>query len=174
MQMKWIEPSTLWSARFRKAVRQEGGELGPRHLARGHGELAVLDLAGVPDMAVDRHVVGRIGEHHPGLSRPSIRTVDHLRDRAHRRRSDGGGPSCQTSPGAHARAALSSGRTSSAGSPGSSGASAVDEAVDLGNREAGDADDRSRDRLSSSAPSSSASSSSSQPALSASLLSAST
>ena len=35
-----------------------------RHLARGHGELAVLHRAGAADMAVDRHVVGRIGEDH--------------------------------------------------------------------------------------------------------------
>ena len=67
MQMKWIAPSTLTSARFAEARAQEGGELARRHLARGHGELAVLDPARAADVAVDLHVVGRIGEDHPRL-----------------------------------------------------------------------------------------------------------
>ena len=45
---------------------QEGGELGSRHLARGHGEFAVPGLAGSADMTVDGDVIGRVGEHHPG------------------------------------------------------------------------------------------------------------
>lgn len=39
---------------------QETCELLGRHLGRGHRELAVLHLARIADMAVDRHVVGRV------------------------------------------------------------------------------------------------------------------
>lgn len=42
---------------------QKGGELGLRHLARRHRDLGVLDRAEAADVAVDRHVVGRVGEH---------------------------------------------------------------------------------------------------------------
>ena len=41
---------------------QEAGELLPAHLARGEGEVAMVDGAETADMAVDRHVVGRVGE----------------------------------------------------------------------------------------------------------------
>ena len=44
---------------------QEGGELGRAHLARGEGELAVVGAAG-EHMALDRHIVGRVREHHLG------------------------------------------------------------------------------------------------------------
>src|SRR5690606_28486155 len=33
-----------------------------RHVSRSHGELAVADLAKTADMAVDGHVIGRVGE----------------------------------------------------------------------------------------------------------------
>jgi hypothetical protein len=41
---------------------QEAGEGFGRHLADPHGELAMADPAKPRDMAVDRHVVGRVGE----------------------------------------------------------------------------------------------------------------
>jgi hypothetical protein len=49
---------------------EEGGELGLIHLARGHREFAVPDRPEPADMAVDRHVVWRVGEDHrgPGLA----------------------------------------------------------------------------------------------------------
>ena len=49
---------------------QERREFGRRHLAGGHGELAVLDGAKAADVAGNRHIVGRIGEHHlrPGVA----------------------------------------------------------------------------------------------------------
>jgi hypothetical protein len=52
IQTKWTAPSRLTSALV--------------HLARGHGEFAVLDLARAADMTVDLHVVGRIGENGAG------------------------------------------------------------------------------------------------------------
>jgi len=45
---------------------QKARELGLAHLARGKGELAMLDGAEPANVAVDLHVVGRIGEHHLG------------------------------------------------------------------------------------------------------------
>jgi hypothetical protein len=43
---------------------QERDELGPRHLARGHRELAMLDFAKAADIAADRHIVRRVAEDH--------------------------------------------------------------------------------------------------------------
>ena len=43
---------------------QERGELGLVHLAHGHRELAMADGAEPADVAVDRHIVGRVGEDH--------------------------------------------------------------------------------------------------------------
>jgi len=41
---------------------EKDGELGPRHLARGHGEPAVLHPVQPADVTGDRNVTGRIGE----------------------------------------------------------------------------------------------------------------
>ena len=48
---------------------QESGVFGLVHLTRGHREFAMADRAEPADMAVDRHIVRRIGEDHggPGL-----------------------------------------------------------------------------------------------------------
>jgi hypothetical protein len=43
---------------------EEARELGFGHFACGHGELAVLHRAEAADMAVDRNIVGGIGEYH--------------------------------------------------------------------------------------------------------------
>ena len=64
MQTKWMAPSAERRARWPKAVPRKAVNSCPGHLARGHGELAVLDPAGAADVAVDRHVVGRVGEDH--------------------------------------------------------------------------------------------------------------
>ncbi len=53
-----------------KDCRKKGGELVVTHLARRHGELAMLDLSHPRDMAIDGNVVGRVGEHHPRLAAP--------------------------------------------------------------------------------------------------------
>ena len=45
-------------------IAQERGERLRAHLARGHGELFVLDLAQAAGVAVDLHVVGRICDRH--------------------------------------------------------------------------------------------------------------
>ncbi len=45
-----------------KGVAQEAGKTRLVHLAGGHRKLAMLDLAGSTDMAVDLYVVGRIGK----------------------------------------------------------------------------------------------------------------
>ncbi len=45
---------------------QELDELRRAHLAARHGELAMANGPEPTDMALDRHVVGRIGEHHRG------------------------------------------------------------------------------------------------------------
>ena len=50
---------------------EEAGELGPVHLARGHGEVAVAHPAEPAGVAADRHVVGRIGE--DGVRQPAAR-----------------------------------------------------------------------------------------------------
>ena len=63
MHDKWMAPSRLTVARLRKAVVRNPMNSLLAHLARGHGELAVPDRAEAADVAVDRHVVGRIGEH---------------------------------------------------------------------------------------------------------------
>jgi len=59
MQMKCTAPSHDQSAGA-KRVGREAAELGPAHLARGHGERAVSPLGN--DVAVDLHAVGRIKE----------------------------------------------------------------------------------------------------------------
>ena len=46
-----------------KTVAQECREFGFAHLAAAHGEVAMVDAAEAADMAVDLHVVGRVGEH---------------------------------------------------------------------------------------------------------------
>ena len=49
-------------------MAQAGGEKDREgrtaHLARGHRKRAMADLAETARMAVDRHIVGRVGEHH--------------------------------------------------------------------------------------------------------------
>ena len=61
MQTKAIAPS--WRRRcIGERLLQKVGELLAAHLAGGQGEVAVLNGAEPADMAVDRHVVGRIGE----------------------------------------------------------------------------------------------------------------
>ncbi len=47
-------------------VAQEAGKARLVHLAGGHRKLAMLHLSGTADMAVDLHVVGRIGEDSAG------------------------------------------------------------------------------------------------------------
>jgi hypothetical protein len=51
-------------------VAQAGGEKhskgGAAHFARRHGKRAMMDCPQPGRMTVDRHVVGRIGEHHRG------------------------------------------------------------------------------------------------------------
>ena len=46
-----------------EGIGKEGRELGLAHLARGKGELAVLDRAQSADIAINLHVVGRVREH---------------------------------------------------------------------------------------------------------------
>jgi hypothetical protein len=46
---------------------QELLEFGRGHLARCHLELTVLDRTEASDMAIDRNIVGSVGEHHPHL-----------------------------------------------------------------------------------------------------------
>src|SRR5262249_12406346 len=48
----------------REHALQEAAELCFAHLPAGHGKLAVHDGALAADMALDGHVIGRIGEHH--------------------------------------------------------------------------------------------------------------
>ena len=63
MQTKAMDAVGSYSPReTSKTVAEEGGELGLAHLAGSHGELAVADPPEPADMAVDRHVVGRVGE----------------------------------------------------------------------------------------------------------------
>jgi hypothetical protein len=52
------------SGKVGEDTRQESSELGLAHLAGRHGELAVLDRAQAANMAVDLHVVRRVGEDH--------------------------------------------------------------------------------------------------------------
>ena len=67
MQMKWIEPSTLWATRLAKRGGKESGEFGAGHLARRHREVAMADFAEPTDVAVDCDVIGRISEDHFGF-----------------------------------------------------------------------------------------------------------
>ena len=64
MQMKWIEPSTLYRTRVWKPVLRKVVNSDTDHLARSHGELAMLDGARAADVAIDRHIVRRIREDH--------------------------------------------------------------------------------------------------------------
>src|SRR5438270_13905255 len=66
MQMKCTAPSTLNATRLRKASLRKAGEFGSIHLARGHREGPMVDRAETTRMTIDRHIVGRIGEHHRG------------------------------------------------------------------------------------------------------------
>ena len=50
----------------RQRLSEESGELRLAHLAAGKGEFVVLDRTQATDVAVDRNVVGRIGEHQIG------------------------------------------------------------------------------------------------------------
>ena len=62
-----IAPGDVY-ARVRSSVaRQEPREFLPGHLARRHGELAMLDRAAAAYVAVDFHVVGRVREHRARL-----------------------------------------------------------------------------------------------------------
>src|SRR5262249_32557974 len=47
-----------------KGSPKEAGEFGLGHLARCHGEFPVLDRAAAADMTLYRHVVGRVREDH--------------------------------------------------------------------------------------------------------------
>src|SRR5688500_15684125 len=47
---------------WRAPLTQEPGEGLRRHLARSHGELAMAGLAQTADVAVNRHVIGRVGK----------------------------------------------------------------------------------------------------------------
>ncbi len=62
MHTKAIAPSRQTLRHRREAVGEEADERGLGHLARRHGELAVAHLARAADVAIDRHIVGRIGE----------------------------------------------------------------------------------------------------------------
>lgn len=53
-----------------KRIAQERSKLALAHLARSKGELAVLDRTEPADVAIDLHVVGRIGEDKVGLLAP--------------------------------------------------------------------------------------------------------
>src|SRR5262249_11033892 len=60
------------SAECRKvaeSVAEKGGKFGAVHLARGHREWAMVDRAEATGVSIDRHIVGRVGEHHRGAFR---------------------------------------------------------------------------------------------------------
>ena len=174
MQTKAIAPSRQAAAALPRVVVRNAVNALLAHLAGGQGELAVLDRAEPADMAVDRHVVGRVGEDQ--VDRLAVQQRgDSRRRRAHRRRAADAGRRCQTSPGrVTATAADGSAISSSAASAGVGRGLArlVEHQVDLG---------RARSRSASTSKSRSISACSSiarislsQPALSASLLSART
>src|SRR2546423_1920186 len=50
-----------------ESMFEKVGELGAVHLARSHRERAMMDRAEAARMAIDQHVVRRIGEHHRGM-----------------------------------------------------------------------------------------------------------
>ena len=52
-----------------ETVAEKGGEFGAVHLARGHRERAMVDRAEAARVTIDRHIVGRVGEHHRGAFR---------------------------------------------------------------------------------------------------------
>ena len=64
MQMKWMEPSMLWRARFWKLVLRKamnsGTDISPDAMANSR----CLTAPESADMAVDRHIVGRVGKNH--------------------------------------------------------------------------------------------------------------
>src|SRR6202162_1486017 len=64
------------------SLRQERREGPLVHLARGHGELAMMDGAETAGMAVNRHVVGRVGEAPRGPLAAHQRHIRTLLDRA--------------------------------------------------------------------------------------------
>ena len=66
MQTKWSGPVETEPGEEPESARQELGELGLVHLARGHREFAMVDRAKPADMAIDRHIVWRIGKDHGG------------------------------------------------------------------------------------------------------------
>src|ERR1700719_3179939 len=49
-----------------ESVAEKGGEFGPIHLTRSHREGAMVRRPETAGMTVDRHVVGRVTEHHCG------------------------------------------------------------------------------------------------------------
>ncbi len=66
MQTKAMAPSLAAACRIAERLLQKVRELLPAHLAGGEGELAVVDGAEATDMAVNRHVVGRVREDQVG------------------------------------------------------------------------------------------------------------
>ena len=82
-----------------EGARQELGELVLVHLARGHREFAMVDRTKPADMAIDRHIVWRIGEDHGGPVRLHQDTVRRLVERAAANRYDGGRGSTGRQPG---------------------------------------------------------------------------
>ena len=64
MQMKWMEPSIAVLGELAESSFEEARELGARHLAGGHGELAMMGLTETADVTAYGHVVRRVGEHH--------------------------------------------------------------------------------------------------------------
>jgi hypothetical protein len=49
-----------------ESLAKKAGEFGSIHLARGHRERPMVDRAETTRMPTDRHIVGRVGEHHRG------------------------------------------------------------------------------------------------------------
>ena len=67
MQTKAMAPSRQTPPRHARASRcRKAVKASARHLAGTHGELAMADAAEAADMAIDRDVVGRVGEHEIG------------------------------------------------------------------------------------------------------------
>src|SRR5271170_2192979 len=46
-----------------ESLAKKAGEFGSIHLARGHREGSMVDRAETTGMTIDRHIVGRVGEH---------------------------------------------------------------------------------------------------------------
>ena len=98
MQTKAMAPSRQIAAAWPSVSCKKAGELGRGHLPDAHGELAVADAPEPADMAVDRHVVGRIGEDEVGalVRHESLRGSRRSRESPQIRRCR---PSSQRSPG---------------------------------------------------------------------------